>query len=55
MPQLDPSQVALPFDGTGHAVHDVPHVSGDALLTHVAPHWWKLALQLAMPHVPDAH
>lgn len=27
MPQLVPSQVALPLAGTGHGVHELPHVS----------------------------
>jgi hypothetical protein len=26
MPQLVPSQVAIPLTGTGHAVHDVPQL-----------------------------
>ena len=37
--------------GTGHAVHDVPHVAGELSATHTPLHRWKPALH-AKPHTP---
>jgi hypothetical protein len=39
-PQDVPSQVATPFDGMGHAVHDAPHVEMLVLDAHALPHAW---------------
>lgn len=41
MPQLVPSQVAVPFGSLGHAVHDdVPQELTLLLLTQELPHRW---------------
>jgi hypothetical protein len=44
IPQLVPSHVAVPFVGTGHAVHEViPQPITLVLGTHAAPHWCEPA------------
>ena len=52
IPHEVPSQVAVPFEGTGHAVHDVPQEFGDALLEHVLP---QLCVPLGQAHTPFWH
>ena len=37
-PQLVPSQVAVPFIGVEHAMHDVPQPAMLVLATHALPH-----------------
>jgi hypothetical protein len=37
-PQVEPLHVALPFVGTWHGAHDVPHDPVDVLLEQVLPH-----------------
>jgi len=53
-----PLHAADPFAGIGQGVHEPPHVSGSALLTHAPPQRWKPALQakpqLVPSHVADA-
>ncbi len=39
-PQAVPSQVAAPFVGVAHGVHDVPHELGLVLGWHVPPQSW---------------
>jgi hypothetical protein len=41
MPQVVPLQVAVPFTGAGHGVHDVPHDNTLLSDTHWLPHWWE--------------
>ena len=45
-----PSQVAVPFVGTGQATHELPQVATLVLDTHSPPQLWKPALQ-AMPQL----
>ena len=52
IPQLVPSHVAVPFVGTGHAVHEVvPQPITLVLSTHAAPHWCEPAGHTQL--VPD--
>ena len=51
--QLEPSQVALPFVGVGHAVHDEPQFATSVSLTHVLPQRWNPALQMMPQFVPS--
>ena len=37
-PQRAPVQVATPFAGAEHGVHDAPHVVTDVLSAHALPH-----------------
>ena len=64
MPHDVPLHVALPFAGTGHAVHDVPHgVAGALLATHDPPQLclpeaqhppvWHVPLSQAFAHEPQ--
>jgi hypothetical protein len=53
MPQDVPSHVALPFDGTGQAVHDVvPQLLVEVLLTHEPEH---LCWPDEQAHTPATH
>jgi hypothetical protein len=45
-----PSQVAVPFVGTGHAVHELPQVATLVFDTHSPPQLWKPVLH-AMPQL----
>jgi hypothetical protein len=58
MPQLVPSQVAVPFAGIGHAPHDAPHELTLLFGTHALPHAWNPLLhtkpQLTPSHVAVA-
>jgi len=52
IPQVTPSQLALPFSGgAGQGSQRVPQLSGAALEAHAAPHAWKPTSQAA-PHRP---
>jgi len=54
-PHAVPSQVAVPFAGAVHAVHDVvPQLLTALLATQVVPHRWKLLLQ-AKPQLVPLH
>ena len=44
-----PTQVAVPFCGTGHGSHELPHDCGLALARHMSPQAWKPASQVT-PH-----
>jgi hypothetical protein len=65
-PHAVPLQVSVPFAGdAGHAVHDVPHVASEVLLTHVplhtcavvphthVPAWQVLPLGQVVPQPPQ--
>jgi hypothetical protein len=40
VPHIVPSQVALPPEGSGHALHEAPHVAGSLSLTHASSQRW---------------
>ena len=52
MPQFVPSQVAVPFEGTLHAEHELPQFATLLLATHAAPHRWKPVLHVKSHVVP---
>lgn len=41
-----PSQVAVPFAGATHAVHELPQLATEVFDTHCEPHLWKPATQV---------
>ena len=53
MPQLVPSQVAYPFAGVVHAVHEVPQVDGEVLLAQAPPQSWYPELQPMPQPIPS--
>jgi hypothetical protein len=56
MPHAVPLHVALPFEGTGHAVQDAPQVLVELLLSHVPPQLCvPLAQHLPLEHTPPPH
>jgi hypothetical protein len=42
----EPLHTAVPFAGTGHALHVGPHFVTSSSAAHAAPHAWKLVLHV---------